>query len=322
MSLLTVDNDELGSKDHPHPITPNKTKDRTPGHYYMFKGGVRCWGNGRWVRDKEKKKEYNKKYRENNPEYNKEWRENNPEYDKEYRENNKESINEYKKEWRENNPEYDKEYRENNKERLKEYKKEWNENNKERLKEYKKEWNENNKEYYKEYHENNKERRNEYSKEYHENNKERRNEYSKERYRTDPIFRLTCNVSSRALAALKSQGASKNHRTMEYVGCSVALLYYHLEAQFEPWMTWDNLGVYDPDGPRTWQIDHRRPCDSFDLNDEDQQFMCFNWTNLQPLCSKENVVDKNNNFDPETFQYKWMGREIGWVGIPSYLMGK
>ena len=266
MSLLTVDNEELGSKEHPHPITPNKTKDRTPGHYYMFKGKLRCWGNGRWVRDKEKKKESNKKWRENNPEYNKEWRENNPEYDKEYRENNKE-----------------------------------------RLKEYKKEWNENNKEYYKEYHE---------------NNKERRNEYSKERYRTDPIFRLTCNVSSRALAALKSQGASKNHRTMEYVGCSVALLYYHLEAQFEPWMTWDNLGVYDPDGPRTWQIDHRRPCDSFDLNDEDQQFMCFNWTNLQPLCSKENVVDKNNNFDPETFQYKWMGREIGWVGIPSYLMGK
>ena len=200
-----------------------------------------------------------------------------------------------------------KEYYENNKEKIKKNNKKYRENNKEYYKEYNKEWRENNPEY---------------DKEYRENNKERINECKKERYRTDPIFRLTCTVKPRVLAALKSQGASKNHRTMEYVGCSVALLYYHLEAQFEPWMTWDNLGVYDPDGPRTWQIDHRRPCDSFDLNDEDQQFMCFNWTNLQPLCSKENVVDKNNNFDPETFQYKWMGREIGWVGIPSYLMGK
>ena len=59
MSLLTVDSDELGrlgSKENPHPITPNKTKDRTPGHYYMFKDKLRCWGNGVWVRDKERRR--------------------------------------------------------------------------------------------------------------------------------------------------------------------------------------------------------------------------------------------------------------------------
>jgi hypothetical protein len=38
------------------------------------------------------------------------------------------------------------------------------------------------------------------------------------------------------------------------------------------------------------------------------------------MLSKENVVDKNNNFDPETFRYKWWGVEIGWMGIPNYLM--
>ena len=125
-------------------------------------------------------------------------------------------------------------------------------------------------------------------------------------------------MHSRVYQALKAQNASKNERTMEYVNCSVAQLYNYIESQFETWMTWDNLGIYDPNGPKSWQIDHRRPCDNFDLNDEEQKYMCFHWTNLQPLYSKENVVDKNNKFDESTFRYKWMGREIGWVGIPSY----
>ena len=48
----SVGNDKLGrlgSKEHPHPITPNKTKDRTPGHYYMFKGEVRYWSGDKLI---------------------------------------------------------------------------------------------------------------------------------------------------------------------------------------------------------------------------------------------------------------------------------
>ena len=150
------------------------------------------------------------------------------------------------------------------------------------------------------------------------NNIEKIREERKKRYKTDPLFRLYRRMHSRVYQALKAQNASKNERTMEYVNCSVAQLYNYIESQFETWMTWDNLGIYDPNGPKSWQIDHRRPCDNFDLNDEEQKYMCFHWTNLQPLYSKENVVDKNNKFDESTFRYKWMGREIGWVGIPSY----
>jgi len=70
--------------------------------------------------NKEKKKQYNKEYREANKEKIKEYREANKEkmkeYKKDYRENNKDKIKEYKKE-------YDKHYRENNKEYIKEYNK-------------------------------------------------------------------------------------------------------------------------------------------------------------------------------------------------------
>ena len=137
----------------------------------------------------------------------------------------------------------------------------------------------------------------------------------------DPMGHLINCVRSRTLSALKAQKASKNERTMEYVNCSVAHLYYHIEQQFEHGMNWDNMGK-DDDGARTgWEIDHRRPCESFDFNDEEQKYMCFHWTNLQPLWGQENN-EKSNKFDPKTFRYKWIDREIGWVGIPKYLMNE
>ena len=126
----------------------------------------------------------------------------------------------------------------------------------------------------------------------------------------------------RVLSALKAQGASKNKRTMEYVNCCVELLYNHIESQFgDSGMNWDNMGKEDGEGGRGWEVDHRRPCRSFDLNDEEQKYMCFHWTNLQPMWGQENN-EKGENYDPETYPYKWIDREIGWVGIPSYLMKK
>ena len=45
-------------------------------------------------------------------------------------------------------------------------------------------------------------------------------------------------------------------------------------------MSWDNYGE--------WHIDHIVPCASFDLSDPNQQRICFNFRNLQPLWAKDN----------------------------------
>lgn len=37
-----------------------------------------------------------------------------------------------------------------------------------------------------------------------------------------------------------------------------------------------------------WEVDHIRPCASFDLTDTGQQKECFHWTNLQPLWELDN----------------------------------
>ena len=153
---------------------------------------------------------------------------------------------------------------------------------------------------------------------YYKNNKKKICAQRKLRRKNDPIYKLTIRTRNRVRDALKRQNAYKNKRTMEYVNCSVAHLYYHIEQQFTEGMNWKNHGY----GRGKWNIDHRRPCDSFDLNDEEQTYMCFHWTNLQPMWHYENCYEKGNKFDPKTFRYKWIDREIGWVGIPSYLMNK
>jgi len=115
------------------------------------------------------KEEYIKEYYENNKdkikEHNKEYRDNNREKIKVYYENNKEKIKEFGKVYYENNKEKIKEYRDNNKVKMKEYNKEYYENNKDKIKEKDRL-----------YYENNKDKKNQQSKVYRDNNKERKKE--------------------------------------------------------------------------------------------------------------------------------------------------
>lgn len=41
-------------------------------------------------------------------------------------------------------------------------------------------------------------------------------------------------------------------------------------------MNWENHGVI-------WEIDHIKPCSSFDLTNNDHQKQCFHFSNHQPL---------------------------------------
>jgi hypothetical protein len=105
-------------------------------------------------------------------------------------------------------------------------------------------------------------------------------EAAKNRYDTDPVYRLTSSLRLRVLQAIKKCGAAKSTFTQELLGCTYEEARQHLAAQFLPGMTWGNHGE--------WEIDHIRPCASFDLTDPAQQRECFHYSNLQPLWRLDN----------------------------------
>lgn len=86
--------------------------------------------------------------------------------------------------------------------------------------------------------------------------------------------------------ALQGAHTQKTLRTMAIVGCSADALKVHLERQFKCGMTWANYG-------KRWHIDHITPVSYFDLTEPAQLALCFNWQNLRPLCSKQNVSEGN-----------------------------
>ncbi len=123
----------------------------------------------------------------------------------------------------------------------------------------------------------------------------------------DKLFRncVICNPQEAIASRLRGRVSSaikrgKSKSTMELTGCTIEFLISHLEAQFQEGMSLENYGE--------WHIDHRRPCASFDLEEEEQQMMCFHYTNLQPMWGKENL-EKGARFDENKFNWEWNGKE-------------
>lgn len=107
------------------------------------------------------------------------------------------------------------------------------------------------------------------------------NRYRSKRVLIDPGFRLRMRLRTRINMAVRAQDGKKAFRTIELLGCSIEHLRLWITFYFRPGMSWSNYGE--------WQIDHQRPCASFDLTDPTQQKECFHYTNLQPLWAEDNL---------------------------------
>lgn len=68
--------------------------------------------------------------------------------------------------------------------------------------------------------------------------------------------------------------------TTSLLGCDPEQFKDWLESKFLPGMSWSNYGQ--------WEIDHVRPCASFDLTDNEQAAQCFHYTNTQPMWRTDN----------------------------------
>ena len=169
--------------------------------------------------------------------------------------------------------EANKQYRVANPKKFKKYQADYVIRHPERVKESKRHWVENNPIIH-----------SRWSKEHPEKSRQIKREYKQ---RNSEKLKLQSVLRNRIILALRSQGACKNKRTLELVGCSIRELRAHLESMFDDTMTWENRGYWG------WHIDHIKPLSLFDLIDTKQQKLAFHYTNLQPLWMRDNFSKKN-----------------------------
>ena len=130
----------------------------------------------------------------------------------------------------------------------------------------------------------NKEKKQSYDKKYRKEQihliRDRKNKWKKKQrvLRTDSAISEI--LSKRVRNALKAVYVKKVAKTKNLVGCEISFLKKYIETKFKKGMSWKNYGK--------WQLDHIRPCASFNLQDPAQQKECFHYSNLQPLWAKEN----------------------------------
>ncbi len=99
--------------------------------------------------------------------------------------------------------------------------------------------------------------------------------------RDEPMEKFKRVIRSRIISALKN----KNKHTVEYLGCNIQ--------EYLNWLLKNNSGYTLDNRGCEWHIDHVIPLSRFNLENEDEQLIAFNWRNTMPLSCKENL-SKNN----------------------------
>lgn len=102
--------------------------------------------------------------------------------------------------------------------------------------------------------------------------------YQTARRKRDGRFRMLLTCRGRLRRAVRVKITRDKFRQL--TGCSPKVLQDWIEQQFQPEMTWDNYGL--------WEVDHIRPCSSFDMRIKSERLACFHYTNLQPLWRRAN----------------------------------
>lgn len=115
-------------------------------------------------------------------------------------------------------------------------------------------------------------------------------------YKKTTEYKLKQNLRGRIRRALKRKFATNTEtRTEEILGCKIEYFKEYLESKFEPWMTWENYGLYNGELNYGWDIDHVTPLSS--ANTIEDIYELNHYKNLQPLCSKVNRDIKSNSLD-------------------------
>ena len=110
------------------------------------------------------------------------------------------------------------------------------------------------------------------------NNREKLNRIARDYLKNNLNAKLRAIFSKRLYGKIK-----KNKSTSDYMDSSVQLIRKWIEFNFDDNMNWDNYGD-------VWQLDHTLPINLFNLEIDEEIYICFNWKNLMPLSKHCNMV--------------------------------
>lgn len=117
--------------------------------------------------------------------------------------------------------------------------------------------------------------------------------YYKNRRENDNLYRLRKNIQRNICKNLKHFTNGNRSKTLTIIGCSYEELKQYLESKFEPWMSWENYGLYNGKPNHGWDIDHIIPTSS--AKTKEDLYNLNHYTNLQPLCSYVNRAVKQDH---------------------------
>jgi hypothetical protein len=109
--------------------------------------------------------------------------------------------------------------------------------------------------------------------------------------RDEPLEKLKRVIRSRIISALYN----KNKHTVEYLGCTIPE-YLNWLLKNDSNYTLENRGC-------EWHIDHVIPLSHFNLENEEEQIVAFNWRNTMPLSCEENLKKNNKIIKPQIEQH-------------------
>jgi hypothetical protein len=101
--------------------------------------------------------------------------------------------------------------------------------------------------------------------------------------RDEPVEKFKRYIRTRIYNCLRYK--NKNKHSIDYLGCS--------SNDYFMWiLNYNNNYNLDNHG-KEWHIDHVIPLSKFDLSNEEEQLIAFNWRNTMPLSCNDNLT-KNN----------------------------
>lgn len=130
-------------------------------------------------------------------------------------------------------------------------------------------------------------------------------QYRKDRRRIDICFKLRYYTSTAISNTIRLNSGYKYYSTWNKLPYTPLQLKSHLESLFEPWMSWENHGKYNPN-KQTWQIDHIVPQSKlpYDSMDHPNFLKCWSLENLRPLETVSNLRKNNKIADQKLLKGK------------------